>query len=389
MVVNFGRTSMPWLTALFLLMVIFEWAPSVVAQNCPGDPIKGFQCSNHIGTTTLTGPMFAASGNKPHSLKAGQTAPGAGGASSADAGQFSMFTSGLATFDDGAEKRTPGYNSDTFGGLVGVNYHRNSSDVAVSLDYSNGNTNFDHNAGRLENNEFGIGLSGSVRPTTTQPLYLTGVTRFAYNDYDTKRNISGDEGNTRANGDPQGYRIAVAGGLSYVVLDRSNFDVTAVSSLSYEQIHVNSYKEHGARDVSSMTQTPPNLGFNDDTAHYLTSVIGLVPSKSFHRSWGILKTSVIAEYVHEFENNPRTIKGNVLGLVPGGTDSAEADVAYRTNSPDRNYFNLGASITATVSKNWQFFLDYNSTVGNSLLNEQLVIAGVQASLDAIKNLLHD
>jgi hypothetical protein len=98
---------------------------------------------------------------------------------------------------------------------LAANYERERFVVGAAFDYSHEDTQYKRNAGTTDTNEFGLQLIGIAYPIWD--LYLAGTARFAYDDYETKRR-DGEKG------DPDGFKISVAGGPGY------DFNLGRVSS---------------------------------------------------------------------------------------------------------------------------------------------------------------
>jgi outer membrane lipase/esterase len=374
-----------------LLVVILGRTGPAVTQECSGNPINGFVCTKPISNNLAVGPVFSASGAlrpSPGLLKKLREEKGekTGGGASADDARFGLFANGSAAFKDMAEERTLGSDSDIFGGVVGADYTGDAFFASVALDYSNENTNFDHNAGKTEINEFGVRLLGTAYPIGN--LYVTGATRLAYDNYDTRRNITDDSGSTVAKGSPEGYKFSASGGAGYDFTLPMGFGVGLAASLNYQRTYVDSYKENGAEPVTSGNDSTPNLRYDDDGSDSLTSVLELNATKAFSVPWGVLIPGAVFQYLHEFADDPRTIKAQVIdqeGVVDNGV-LAQSDIRYRTDRPNRNYFNLGASVTSVFPQGWALFVNYSAIVGNNLQEEQVVTLGVRTDLDSLRNL---
>jgi hypothetical protein len=69
-------------------------------------------------------------------------------------------------------------------------------------------------------------------------------------------------------------------------------------------------------------------------------------------------------------------------MVQMRLNSATAGVGafnLQTGKPDRDYFNLGGSISATLPHGGSGFIRYESRLGQSYISEHIVEAGVRMS----------
>jgi uncharacterized protein YhjY with autotransporter beta-barrel domain len=370
---------MRWFIAAILLVAIFGRPGSALAQECEGDPIEGFVCFDPDRSDLSTGSVFSASeGLAPRralreeedelEVRAGD-------------GRFGVFVNGSAAFRDIDQERELGSDGDIYGAVVGVDYTSNAFVAALSLDYFNEDINFDDNAGKNEADEFGIQLLGIGYPVGN--LYVIGATRVAYNEYDTERNITGNLGSTTAEGDPEGYKFLATGGVGYDFVLPQGFGLGVVASLEYERTYVDSYEEEGAEQVQDNTLAP-NLSFDSDDRNTLTSVLELNATKAFSVPWGVLIPEAVFRYLHEFMDDPRTIEATSIELQD--VAGAETAVQFRTNRPDRNYFNVGGAITSVFPQGWALFVDYHAVVGHSFREEHVVNFGVRTDLATLRNL---
>ncbi|HET9868408.1 MAG TPA: autotransporter outer membrane beta-barrel domain-containing protein, partial [Nitrospira sp.] len=293
-----------WIVIPFII-VVGLFPEQSDAQECPGNPIDGFGCSA-IGGPGDTGSVFTPSTALTPSplLRRGieqlreEEEEETGGGASADGQGLGFFVNGLAKFTDLDEERELGSDSDTYGVSLGADYAAERYVVGAALDYIREDTDFDDNAGNTDTNEFGIQLIGIVYPVGD--LYFAGTTRFAYDDYDIER-ASG------ADGSPEGFKISVAGGPGYDFHLGRGFVVGVSGLLSWEWVHVDSYRESGADAATDL-----NLDYEDDDAYLLTSILELNAQKSLSMPWGVLIPEVVFRYLHEFEDDPRTIKAEVI-----------------------------------------------------------------------------
>ncbi len=95
-----------------------------------------------------------------------------------------------------------------------------------------------------------------------------------------------------------------------------------------------------------------------------TSLTGTLGTRASYRSsftWGAIVPSVRAAYIHEFRDNVRTVS-------PGLVADPSTVFAFRTESPDRNYYVGGAGATVEAGRGTQFFVDYEKRAGHSFIN---------------------
>ena len=367
--------------AVIILAAILLHPDAAVAQECEGDPIEGFTCDDPSQSALNTGAVFSASeGLAPR--RALREEEDEAEVRVGD-GRFGVFVNGSAAFRDLDQERELGSDGDIYGAVVGVDYTTDAFVAALSLDYFNENINFDDNAGKNDVDEFGIQLLGIGYPIGN--LYVIGATRIAYDNYEIERNISIDGFRTSAEGDPEGYKFLATGGVGYDFVLPQGFGLGVVASLEYERTYVDSYDEEGAEPADPGNVVAPNLSFDSDDRDTLTSVLELNATKAFSVPWGVLIPEAVFRYLHEFMDDPRTIEAtNEVDPDQGG--GPETVLQFRTNRPDRNYFNVGGAITSVFPQGWALFVDYHAVVGHSFREEHVVNFGVRTDLDTLRNL---
>ncbi|MGR9053929.1 MAG: autotransporter outer membrane beta-barrel domain-containing protein, partial [Gammaproteobacteria bacterium] len=115
----------------------------------------------------------------------------------------------------------------------------------------------------------------------------------------------------------------------------------------FEYIHavIDGYTETGGSGWA--------LTISDQSDQSANTVMGGQISKNMSMSWGILTPSVHAEWQHQFKDNSRGILARFAGATAG-----TGFFRVITESPDRNYFNAGASLAATFQQGISAFLRY-------------------------------
>ncbi len=105
----------------------------------------------------------------------------------------------------------------------------------------------------------------------------------------------------------------------------------------------------------------------------LESILGAQMSYAWSQSWGVLMPQVRAEWHHEFLNSSRSY--DVTFLV----DPRSNQHIYRstTGSPDRDFANIAAGVSAVLKHGMQVFLDYETIIGLSNIETHKFTAGVR------------
>ena len=86
--------------------------------------------------------------------------------------------------------------------------------------------------------------------------------------------------------------------------------------------------------------------------------------------FGVLSPTVRFEWEHEYENNSRTITSHSV-VDPGSV------LTVKTNGPDRDYFNLGAGVSATFKRGTSAFFYYEAVLGRNNFTNNSFTAGLR------------
>lgn len=385
MFTRFAYTALPYLALT---------GPSMAQGigECPeGNPITGFTC--RPAGTVATGPIPTVSegtrGNGGASLALieeliEEDAEEDGGGSSADeaggvdGGGFGLFVIGTTQFSDLDEEQEIGAESDLFGGLVGAEYVADSWSMGIGVDYSQEDIEFDRDTGETVIDEYGVQIFGVGRPV--EQFFVIGAGRFAYSEYEMDR--VAQPGNV-ARGETHGTEYGLIAGAGYGLPLTRRVALTLSAFIDYEKTEVDGFRETGATPIPvqppppGVDPAPANLQFEDDEYDSLTLILALDLSVlTFKRTNFALITGASFRYLHELEDDQRTIEALFPETGPTATSN---EIVFETNEPDRNYFNVGASVTAVFGANadWSAFIDYNADVGHRFRDQHIVSAGVR------------
>jgi outer membrane lipase/esterase len=295
--------------------------------------------------------------------------------------RLGLFFNGMGTFGDvedspnqvGFDFRSAGI---TAGGdyrfseslIVGAafTYLRMESDFNPSLGSSN-------SRGSLNSDSY----SGSIYATYYLPngFYVDGLGTIGGLNYDSIRNINYtllnqtngklfDSVNSAAVSNPGGKQYVASIGLGY----NQNFGGINVSPYlrgNYNRLEVDGFDEQGGAGMA--------VGFGDQTVESVTSVLGAQLSYAVSTVKGVFTPYIHGEWRHEFEDSGRVIPVRFLG----NTSSPSLTFGTLTDSPDRNYFNLGAGVSATFAHGISGFLNYDTLLGYSRITSHALMAGAR------------
>jgi hypothetical protein len=85
----------------------------------------------------------------------------------------------------------------------------------------------------------------------------------------------------------------------------------------------------------------------------------------------VLLPQVRIEWEHEFKNDSRLLTAQFVN------NPFFQPIPFTTDSPDRNYFNLGVSVSATLHRGIAAFIDYETVLGLANVSGNFITLGVR------------
>lgn len=92
-------------------------------------------------------------------------------------------------------------------------------------------------------------------------------------------------------------------------------------------------------------------------------------SQSIRKPGGIISPGIRFEWMHEFENDERRINSRFVNAALGA-----GSFSIATDTPDRDYFNLGASLAITLPEGKLAFLRYETRLGHNDISSHIIEA---------------
>lgn len=263
--------------------------------------------------------------------------------------------------------REIGYDGHAWAAEVGVDYRFSERLVLGALfGYQRTDSEFDPEpagvaftpaADRGDTETDSMNLTLFATYSLTDAWYLEGTAGFGYSDYSfTRRAVFQEttratpQTNVLADGDSDGTEWSFSVGTGY------DFYQGAVgfgpyARLNYVRTHIDGYTESD-RSGSGLAMRVGN-----SRATSLASVLGVQASYAASTDFGVLVPQVRAEYEHEFKDDPRTVTSRYVN------DAAGTPFGVRGDSPDRNYFNAGASLLLILPNGIMPYVDVETLLG--------------------------
>ena len=297
-----------------------------------------------------------------------------GAAGIADTGRLGIWGNGtFNTGDVDSSTNQLGFDFDTWGGTIGADY-RVSNDLVAGLAFTYLNTDADvtNSSGNVESDSY----TGTVYATYSHEsgFYVDGMASYGSIDFDISRNIvynvntNGADGivNGTAKGDPSGAQYSFGMGIGYQ-FSVASASIEPYARADYLEYEIDSYSESGA--------TGWEARFGKQRVRSLPTTVGLRLSNAFSLPWGVLLPQIHGAWHHQFKDDKRRINAGFLGdgaLLGKGPINRFNIV---TEGPDRDYYTVGASVTATLANGITAFVAYNTLLGYRDIDSHRVTFG--------------
>jgi len=241
---------------------------------------------------------------------------------------------------------------------LGLDYQFTDQFLAgISAGYGYSNIDYERGTGEMEAHLGSFSLYGSYY--LPQEFYIDWVLSYSINAYDSERNISFTGFQGVANSSPLGsqYGGSFGFGKDFSV---KNIFLSPYVRLEYLYTEIDDYNESGGGGFA--------LHLDEQSIYSVATTLGGQVSQSISMPWGIITPGARFEWLHQFEDDERTINTR---FISGGSFSVSTD------APDRDYFNLAASLAITLPEGRSAFLRYESRLGQTDIISHTIEASVR------------
>jgi outer membrane autotransporter protein len=209
-------------------------------------------------------------------------------------------------------------------------------------------------------------------------FYVDGIVTFGWSDVDIDRTIrytiAAVDGTTSvsqtARGDTDTKQYSLGFGVGYD-FNAGGWTLSPLVRVNYIRLDIDGYEE-------TIDNTNAGFGwalaFDDQDVESLTSVVGGQISYAISTAFGVLLPQVRGEWEHEFKDDRRTLTARFVH------DPAGADILFSTDAPDRDFFNIGAGLSAVFRGGVSAFAYYETVLGLEDVTRHAVTVGVRKEL---------
>lgn len=296
-----------------------------------------------------------------------------GGGASADASfdlgnGFGVFLSGNYEYlDKDEDEFEDGFDADLYGGTVGADYTISDLLIAgVAFNYNHQDGDFD-GGGDFDIDSYGPILYASVLPAPG--LFADVVFGYTRKDFDTTRLVSYSEDGTPVSSGPTSsdtegdeFSVQALVGYDYPI---ENFTIGPRVGVNYRDLTINGFTEKG--------DTGLELGYKSQNVTSLQSTVGLFASLAISTAFGVLVPQATASWVHEFEDDQRSIE------VQFAEDERADPLLFTFNNadPDRDWGEIGVGVVAVLPNGISPFANFETIVFNDEFNSYAASVGVR------------
>jgi uncharacterized protein YhjY with autotransporter beta-barrel domain len=341
------------------------------------------------GARSTTAPGALAMGGRDLGRDGGAAAGGNAG-DEMSGGGWGWFTTGaLGSGDRDSSSREDGYDFDTYGLTFGADYQfQNGFVLGGGLGYSDFEVDFDDlSPGAIAATAAGGDIQVDGFSLSTFGVYdigqftLDGIFTYGRNDYDLERIvryqapapgisdvdrlITGETESTQwAAGIDVGRNFAW--GATSLYLD---------GGFNWLDIQIDGYTENDP--VGGL-----NLTYGDQDIESLQSVLGFQLARTIGWARGVATPYVQAHWRHEFDNDSQTLIARFAAFdaaFPELRGDPSFNLAFTTDEPDNDVFDLGVGIGMQFAFNFFAFLDYSQTVALDNGDAHLISIGVRGA----------
>jgi len=304
--------------------------------------------------------------------------------------RLGLFINGEFTFGDkDATSREAGFDFNIFGITGGADYMISENFfLGIALNYSHNDIDLDSDGGELDSNGYSASIYGTYY---LDNFYFDGIVTLGWVDFDIDRNINysilGADGNTvtinqTAIGDTHANMFSFSVGTGYQ-FNYEAFSFGPYGRLDFIRSDIDGYSEkiglkgQGVCDPVANPGCGLALRFNSQDITSLTTALGGQASYAWSTSIGVIQPQALFGWIHEYENDSRTISAF---FVEDPSPSSDSEIRLLTDNPDRNYFELGLGLSATFPHGISAFVYYETLLALRNVETHSFVVGFRGEI---------
>jgi outer membrane lipase/esterase len=303
----------------------------------------------------------------------------------ANSGRLGVYVNAtIGTGDKDQTAKESGFDIDSTSVTFGVDYRLNGGAfIGAALGINSSDSDMSNNGGSVESD--GVSLMVYGTKSLSDSLYIEGTLGSGQYDYDTSRNLNYTARDTSVNqtalastdADMNFASIGVGFNPSYA--QDEGIEISYSGRLNYLDADVEGFTERMSNQNANGFGM--NLQIDGQQIESMTSVLGVQASKVFGTSSGVIIPFIELSYIHEFKDDPRTIRARFAndpfsagfnqtnGTFPSGANassngqSAATIISIVTDAPDTDYFRFALGTSGVLPKGRTWFVSADTTLG--------------------------
>lgn len=178
-------------------------------------------------------------------------------------------------------------------------------------------------------------------------------------------------------GSPDGSYVALGVTLGHDFL-AGGWQISPSLSAAYRDVDIDGFDETDSAANGGLA-----LRYQEQSIESKRSILGLALARPVSRPWGVLTPSLRAEWHHEFDDEPRTLRAKYKVEDQLGSSAAQdfnctiSCFSFLTNEAEADYGIAGVGLSAVFAQRVQLYLYYEAVLGISDLNANSLALGLR------------
>ena len=282
--------------------------------------------------------------------------------------RFGVFVNGnFSVGDKNQTNQELGFDFNSQGVTTGIDYRLTDNFVlGTAFGYNGTHSGFDQSRGGVNIDGYNFSLYSTYY---VKDFYVDGMLTGGWNAYDTRRQINFGTINQTGQGNTRGNEYAANLSAGY---DFHYKSLTAgpYGRVSYQNNQIDGYQESATAPTADGYGSLLSIG--SQSAQSTRTAVGGQLSYALSTKHGVFTPTARAEWLHEYNNGSKFINARYIN------DPSNTTFSINSDSPDRNFFNLGTGLSATLAHGASAFMFYEAMVGNNNLTQHSINAGIRS-----------
>ncbi len=289
---------------------------------------------------------------------------------------WGFFVSGLyANSDRDSTDKESGFEADDYGVTAGVDYTFDGKVlIGAAFGYKDSEADIDSNGGNLDTDSYSFFGYWSLYPD--EYWFVDGMVGYTDNNHDQQRNVIYTIGATSVNNaalsdtDSEEWSASLAAGRNFFL---GSWVAAPMVRLEYADVSIDGFTESMRDSAASVAGSGLALNIQKQDFESVMVATGASFTTEWQSGFGSMYPEISFEYVHEFKNDNAPIRASFVN------DTSNTTILLLTDAPDRNFFNIGAGLTASLADNAVAFFRYQGLLGYKHLDVHAFEFGIRAT----------